>query len=357
MAIVPALRSAGISRVHLESSPMTNLAFIGCAHIHTPGFIHNINRRTDSVCVKYVWDHDLERASRRAAELPGAVVEASLEAILADSEIAAVIVCTETNRHIDIVPKVAAAGKHVFVEKPLGFAGADAKLMAEAIESTGLLFSTGYFSRGDAKLRFVKEQIEKGSFGKITRARMSNCHSGALGGWFDGEWRWMADPSIAGCGGFGDLGTHVLDILLWLFGPVAQATGQLDSGTARYEGCDETGEGMLRFESGVIATLAAAWDDIADPVRLLVSGTEGHAAIIQDKLYFQSKHVPTMDGSQPVRTAELPGAIPAGLDAFLDRVCGKSDDAPLVGASEAAYRNLVMEAIYQGAKESRWIRL
>ncbi|WP_395091408.1 Gfo/Idh/MocA family protein [Armatimonas sp.] len=336
---------------------MTNLAFIGCAHIHTPGFIHNINRRTDSVHVKYVWDHDLERAGRRAAELPGSVVEGSLEAILADTEIAAVIVCTETDRHKAIVPLIAAAGKHVFVEKPLGFSGADAKAMAEAIESAGVLFSTGYFSRGDAKLRFVKEQIEKGNFGKITRARMSNCHSGALGGWFDGEWRWMADPSIAGCGGFGDLGTHVLDILLWLFGPVAQATGQLDSGTARYEGCDETGEGMLRFKNGVIATLAAAWDDIADPVRLLVSGTEGHAAIIQDKLYFQSKHVPTMDGSQPVRTAELPGAIPAGLDSFLDRVCGKSDDAPLVGASEAAYRNQVMEAIYQGAKESRWVRL
>ena len=88
---------------------MTNLAFIGCAHIHTPGFIHSINRRTDSVRVKYVWDHDLERAGRRTAELPGSVFEGSLEAILADTEIAAAIVCTETNRHKDIVPSIAAA--------------------------------------------------------------------------------------------------------------------------------------------------------------------------------------------------------------------------------------------------------
>jgi predicted dehydrogenase len=334
---------------------MTTLALIGCAHIHTPGFIHNINRRTDSVKVKYVWDHDLARAEQRSKELAGSVVESDLDAILADPEVTAVIVCTETNRHTDVVPQIAAAGKHVFVEKPLGFSGADAKVMAEAIEKAGVLFSTGYFSRGDAKLRFVKEQIEKGHFGKITRARMSNCHSAAIGGWFDGEWRWMADPAQSGCGGFGDLGTHILDIVLWLFGPVAQVTGQLDSGLARYEGCDETGEGMLRFESGVIATLAAAWDDVADPVRLIVSGTEGHALIVHDKLYFQSKHVPTMDGSQPVRDAELPGPVPAGLDSFLDRVTGTSGDAPLVGASEAAYRNAVMEAIYTGAKESRWV--
>ena len=316
---------------------MTTLAFIGCAHIHTPGFIHNINRRTDSIKVKYVWDHDLARAEQRSKELAGSVVESDLDAILADPEVTAVIVCTETNRHTDVVPQIAAAGKHVFVEKPLGFSGADAKVMAEAIEKAGVLFSTGYFSRGDAKLRFVKEQIEKGNFGKITRARMSNCHSAAIGGWFDGEWRWMADPAQSGCGGFGDLGTHILDIVLWLFGPVAQVTGQLDNGLERYEGCDETGEGMLRFENGVIATLAAAWDDVADPVRLIVSGTEGHALIVHDKLYFQSKHVPTMDGSQPVRNAELPGPIPAGLDSFLDRVTGKSDDAPLVGASCVRY--------------------
>ena len=336
---------------------MTNLAFIGCAHIHTPGFISNINRRSDSVRVRYVWDHDHQRAVKRAAELPGSQVENNFDAILADATVSAVIVCTETNWHAGVVPQIAAAGKHVFVEKPLGFAGADALEMAAAIEKAGVLFSTGYFSRGDAKLRFVKEQIAKGAFGKITRARMSNCHSGALGGWFDGEWRWMADPTIAGCGGFGDLGTHVLDILLWLFGPVTQVTGQLDNGTARYTGCDETGEGMLRFESGVIATLAAGWDDVADPVRLIVSGTEGHAAIINNQLYFQSKHVPGMDGSQPIRNAELPGPIPAGLDAFLDRVSGKSADAPLVGALEAAYRNQVMEAIYTGAKEGRWVTL
>ncbi|MGC4044433.1 MAG: Gfo/Idh/MocA family oxidoreductase [Armatimonas sp.] len=231
---------------------------------------------------------------------------------------------------------------------------ADAASMAAAIEAKGLLFSTGYFSRGDAKLRFVKKQIEAGAFGKITRARMSNCHSGALGGWFDGEWRWMADPKVSGCGGFGDLGTHILDILLWFFGEVDSCTAQVDAGTNRYDGCDETGEGMLRFKSGTIATLAAAWDDVSDPVRLIVSGTEGYAAIINDRLFFQSKHVEGMDGTQPLRDAEIGQRVAAGLDAWIERV-SETGTPDLVGAKEAAYRSAVMEALYKGAASNSWV--
>lgn len=332
---------------------MTKVAFIGAAHIHTPGFIGNINKRENVSC-KYVWDHDLARAEKRANELPGAQATGDLNAVLGDPEVEAVLVCTETDRHEQVVLPAAAAKKHLFVEKPLGFAGADAYRMADAIEKAGVLFSTGYFSRGDAKLNFLKQQVEAGAFGKITRVRGSNCHGGALGRWFDTDWRWMADPKVAGVGAFGDLGTHSLDILLWIFGEVDRVTAQLDTGTGAYEGCDETGEGMLRFKSGVIGTLAAAWDDVDNPVSYLISGTEGHAAIINGRLHFRSNKVEGMDGSQPLRNAELPAGKPAGLDSFLNAVAGDKD-AALVGAREAAYRSAVMEAMYAGAKDGRWV--
>lgn len=328
---------------------MTTLAFVGCAHIHTPGFVRNIAGRADAVQVKHVWDHDTARAEKVAANLPGSSVEPSLEKILADDSVSAVVVCTETNRHADVVLPAAAAGKHLFVEKPLGFVADDAFQMAAAIEKAGVHFQTGYFMRGDGKLNFLREQIAAGAFGKITRVRGSNCHSGALGGWFDGEWRWMADPAISGCGGFGDLGTHSLDILLWLFGPVASCTAQIDPGTARYPGCDETGEGLLRFESGTIGTLAAAWDDLADPVGLIVSGTEAYAAIINGQLHYKKEGV--SDGKEPL--TDLPGKS-AGLDAFLETVTG-AGTPPLVGATEAAYRSAVMEALYAGARDGAWV--
>ena len=61
---------------------------------------------------------------------------------------------------------------------------------------------------------------------RVTRVRYSVCHHGAIGGWFDTEWRWMANPTESGCGGFGDLGTHGLDILLWWMGEIESATGR-----------------------------------------------------------------------------------------------------------------------------------
>ena len=329
---------------------MTTLAIVGCAHIHIDGFIKTLNSRPEFRC-KSVWDHDPARAEKCAAELSAAVAE-SFEAIYADPEIEAVIVCTETNRHEQVVLPGAAAKKHLFIEKPLGFGSADAYRMAEAIEAAGVIYQTGYFMRGDAKHLFLKEQIKNGAFGKITRVRGSNCHNGALGHWFDTEWRWMADPAIAGVGAFGDLGTHSLDILLWLLGDVTEVTAQIDPGTNAYDGCDETGEGLMRFVNGAIGTLAAAWDDVANPVSFLLSGTEGHAAIINGQLYFQSSHVEGADGKSA--WTQLSPSRPAGLEAFLDALTGK--DAALVGVREAAYRSAVMEAMYEGARRSVWMK-
>src|SRR5947199_10487753 len=112
--------------------------------------------------------------------------------------------------------------------------------MAGAIEKASLLFFTVYFMRVSPMHMFVKEELAKGHFGKVTRVRGSNCHSGSLQGWFDTEWRWMADPKIAGVGAFGDLGTHKLDILMWLFAGVEAVTADIRSVNGRYGDCDET---------------------------------------------------------------------------------------------------------------------
>lgn len=329
---------------------MTTIAFVGCAHIHTPGFVRLVSSREDVRC-KSVWDHDAARAEKRAAEL-GAEVVADFADIYADPEIDAVIVCTETNLHSSVVLPGAAAKKHLFVEKPLGVTGEDGWKMAAAVEASGVIYGTGLFMRGYPTHLFIKHQIEAGAFGKITRARGSNCHSGALGHWFDTDWRWMADPKQSGVGGFGDLGAHMLDILLWLLGDVTEVTAQVDEGTGVYPGCDEIGEGLLRFKSGAIGTLAAGWDDLADPMTLLVSGTEGFAAVINGELFFKSKHVEGADGKTP--WTDLPAAVPASLDAFLDAVGGGSADA-LVTVREAAYRGAVMAALYAGAESNAWV--
>jgi predicted dehydrogenase len=333
-----------------EPPKALTLAFVGCAHIHTPSYVGLLGKRPD-VKVKYVWDHDTARAARRAAELK-AKQAAELSEIWSDREVTAAVICSETNRHHDLVLASAAAKKHMFVEKPLGITARESAEMAAAIEKAGLLFTTGYFMRTQPHHLFLKDQVARGSFGKITRARGSNCHSGSLGGWFDKEWRWMADPKIAGVGAFGDLGTHSLDILMWLLGDVASVTADIKVVTGRYGDCDETGEAILRFRSGVIATLAAGWVDVDNPVSLLISGTEGHAAIVNDKLYFACKKIAGATGKEP--WLDLPPAQPAPMDQFVDAVAGKTG-LPLVTPHEAAARVSVMEAAYKGARAHAWV--
>lgn len=317
---------------------MKTVALLGAAHIHTPGFMKRLAQR-DGVALGCVWDHDRERRERWAAGMSARAIADPADA-LRDDAIDAVIVCSETVRHEALITAAAEAGKPMFVEKPLGMGGADARRMADAVEAHHVVFHTGFFQRGFAVNQFIKARIEDGSFGAITRARQSNCHEGALAGWFDTEWRWMTDPAQAGVGAFGDMGAHALDLLMWWLGPIAAATAVVGKAINRY-GCDEYGEGLLRFASGAAGTLAAGWVDVANPVTTIVSGTGAHAAVINGELYFACERIPGADGKSP--WTQLPAPAPAGYDLFLDWLEGKADTSQFVSARACAERNEAME--------------
>lgn len=328
---------------------MIHVALVGCAHIHTPGFAKRMNER-DDVTVKSVWDHNGDLAQKYAGELNTVVSE--LDAVWADAEVDAVVICSETDRHQPLVEAAAQAKKHMFVEKPLGMAAADAYAMAEVVDSAGVHFQTGYFQRGIPFNLFIKEQIEKGSFGQITRLRHSTCHGGSLGDWFTPDYLWMTDMAQAGVGGFGDLGTHSLDLMLWLLGDVSSVTALVDVAVDNYNGTDEFGEGLLKYKNGAIGSIAASWVDVAHPINLSISGTEGHAYVSNGQIYFKSSHVEGADGENP--WTDLPDAWPHSLELFFDAVGGKAD-VPLVGAHEAAIRSDVMEALYKAAQSGEWV--
>jgi predicted dehydrogenase len=328
------------------------VALVGGAHIHTPQYVGALRNATN-VKAKYAWDHDASRAQKRAGEL-GCKVAADLKEIWDDPEIAAVVVCSETNRHHDLVQAAAQARKHMFVEKPLGITARESFAMAEAIEKAGLLFTTGYFMRTAREHIFLREQVAAGNFGTITRVRGSNCHGGSLGGWFDGEFRWMADPKISGVGAFGDLGTHSLDIMMWMLGGIESATADIKIVTNRYPGCDESGEALLKFQNGVIGTLAAGWVDVENPVTLEISGTQGFASIVNGQLFYRSEKVKGATGREP--WSDLPHGTPPPIQQFLAALAGKPHEW-LVKPGEAAARVAVMEAAYRGAHSQSWVKV
>ena len=335
---------------------MKTIAFLGIAHIHTPGFIKRVNERKSQFTVKAVWDSQPARAKIAAEHLSCATVD-SYSDILNEGELDAVIICSETSIHRDLVEASAAAGVDLFVEKPLGMGAEDAYAMQRAIDAAGVTFQTGHFMRSMPVYRQLKAWIDAGVFGEITRIRHSNVHQGALAaifdpgrGPFEDGWLWMTDPALSGCGGFGDLGAHSLDILMWLMGDVESVTAQVDRRPDGYD-CDEYGEGMLRFSNGAIGTLAAGWLDVLRPQPVLVSGTGGVAYVDDDKLYVQSENLPGADGGE---WTDLPDALPHAFDLFLDAING--EDTTLISAKEAADRSAVMQAFYQAAATNSWVQ-
>ncbi len=274
---------------------MATIAFVGCAHIHTPGFVKRLRDRSgfpsSDTEVKYIWDPNPVRAEHTAKTLGQGEVVSNVKRIWKDPSITGVVIASETDLHKKLVAAAAGAGKHMFVEKPLGLASRDSQAMARTVGAAGVKFQTGYFNRGLAAYRFLRQEIEAGRFGTITRAEAWNCHAGALRDIFAAkpnepalDWRWMADPKRAGCGAFGDLGTHLLDILMWLMGDVKAVTANIRPVINRYEGCDEAGQALIQFANGATGTLTAGWVDVANPVSLMISGTHAHAAVINGQL-------------------------------------------------------------------------
>ena len=330
-------------------------AFLGVAHIHTPGFINALNKRRKDVLVKAVYDRDPARGELRSTELEGSSYTSSFESVIEDPEITSVVICSETIQHMELVTAAAKAGKHIFCEKPLGLGHDDAAAMAAAIKSAGITFQTGFFMRGTPVHQWIKGVVASGSLGKITRVRYTNCHHAALDGWFDTEWRWLTDPKLAGGGALLDLGAHVLDLIIDTYvpteGKIAKIAGALGSRGGRYGSeIDEYGSALLTFESGAIAELEASWVDpkLRSPVE--VFGTEGQIQLLNDGVRYFSKNVEGADGNQPVE--EFPAGAPNAFELFWDALLGRPLQVPLIGIDEAAYGSTIMEQIYNAAGRS-----
>ena len=326
------------------------LAMVGGAHIHAPDFANRMSR-AEHVETKYIWDPSRETARARQEVTGGEIVD-DVSVIYDDPDVDGVVVCSQTNLHTDLIPGAARAGKHLFIEKPVGMNGREASQIADIVEKSGVIFQTGYFMRSSGVNQKVRSLIQDGTLGDITRLRLSNVHSGAIGGWFDTEWRWMADLNQAGVGAFGDLGSHVFDLLLWFMegDKPKSCTGHIDTVLARYPGCDEYGEGMVTFESGAVATVAGGWVDHVNPNQVEVSGTKGHARVTNNQLYLR---IPEMDINPSEPFTDLPEDHKHPIELFFDAVSGQHN-LPLISANEAANVNQLVTEIYKAHKVKNW---
>ena len=345
---------------------MIKLGLLGASHIHTPGFSDRLKERYD-VDVVAVWDPDTAIAKKYANKLECSVA-ANTSSLLSIASLNAVVILSQTNLHEMLVQEAVGANKHCFVEKPLGLGLHDAFQIREAVIDAGVMFQTGYFKRGLPINLYLRQLINDSAFGDISRIRIDWGSEAVFKDKFNAstDWSWMADQSQAGVGAFGDLGTHSIDLLLFLMDKTSKleaVTASFSSPLNSYPDCEECGEALLRFENGTIATISSSWIDMAQPTSVIISGTEGHAAVHNPpgtndarggELFLISRNIKGATGLEPWK--DLPAPWPTPLDLFLDAVI---NDCPenLVSIGDAAHRCQVMDALIEAANDRRWVMI
>jgi predicted dehydrogenase len=143
------------------------------------------------------------------------------EALINDSEVNAIYVATPPGSHRDYSLRVAAAGKPCCVEKPMARSHAECVEMVEAFRQKNLPLFVAYYRRRLPRFLKAKEFIEAGRLGRITGVTYR--HSRLFRA--NAPYEWRLDPIHSGGGLLLDLGSHLLDLLDYLLGPLTAVSG------------------------------------------------------------------------------------------------------------------------------------
>lgn len=188
------------------------------------------------------------------AEAHGCSAADSYESILADDSIDGVIVATAHQSHLQLIQQAAAAGKHVFIEKPLTLTPADGRAAVEAAKAGGVLLQAGHQRRRMTANRMIKAMIDAGDLGDIQTVE---AHQSVPNGHKMPEQAWRWDPDQSPLGGMTSLGIHKIDTMQYFAGPIKAVSAFTRAG--RTKPIDETTVLAVEFESGALGSLTTSF--------------------------------------------------------------------------------------------------
>ncbi len=162
-----------------------------------------------------------DRQARATAEHPGAAVVGSVDDLLASGDVEMVVVATPNRFHVPIGIRALKAGRHVVVDKPIAMDVPEAETLIEAADRSGRILSVYQNRRWDGDFQTVRALVDGGSLGAIDSLEARFERWGVVGD----EWRELAEE--AG-GPHRDLGAHLVDQSLALFGGARRVFAQMD---------------------------------------------------------------------------------------------------------------------------------
>ncbi len=339
-----------------------------------------------------------EELARSGAESLGfARWTADWRALVADAGVEVVDITAPNHLHKEMALAAAAAGKHIYCEKPLALTGADALEMTQAAEAAGIKTLVGFNYLKNPAAGLAKEIVAGGDIGDIVHFR----------GTFDQDamadpratHSWRHEKALAGSGALGDLGAHVISMAEYLLGDVAEVCGQVqtviaerpmaaggggygaqagaDSPMRAVENEDQV-QFLVRFACGAAGAIEAS--RIASGRKLFlcweITGTRGALYFDQErmnelKLYraddpagrqgFRTIHVgpehPHYGAFFPIAGLGLGYNDQKLIEAY-ELLAGIAEGRPLYPDFRAAWKvSRVIDAVLRSAEERRWVNV
>ena len=201
----------------------------------------------------------------------GIALAESYERVLAERDIDAVVLATPHSQHCGEIVAAARAGKHVFVEKPLGLDVREAERAVRECAERRVTLAVGYNWRFQPALAEAKRMLEDGRLGRLLHIEGNFCGPSAYR--FAPE-HWRHDPAEVPAGGMTGRGVHVVDAMLYLAAsPIGSVFAQSDRLVHDF-GVDDTTSVLLRLRSGATAYLGTVIAT-AETWRLQIFGSTG----------------------------------------------------------------------------------
>ncbi|WP_099159569.1 Gfo/Idh/MocA family protein [Virgibacillus ndiopensis] len=346
------------------------VAIIGCGGIANGKHLPSLSKLKQVELIAFC-DIKVDKA-RKAAEEYGvsrAQVYEDYDQLLQDQSIDVVHVCTPNISHAEISIAALKAGKHVMCEKPMAKTSKEARLMVETAEKTGKKLTIGYNNRFRPDSQYLHKTCQRGGLGEIYYAKAHAIRRRAVP-----TWGVFLDEEKQGGGPLIDIGTHALDLTLWMMdnykpksvmGSTFHKLGKRENAANAWGPwnpekftVEDSAFGFITMQDGATITLESSWAlnslDV-DEAKCSLSGTEGGADMKDGlringenfgKLY--TTHVDLTAGG--VAFYDGDEESDAELEARLWIESIVNDTEPVVKPQEALVVTQILEAIYESAR-------
>ena len=215
-----------------------------------------------------VCSRSMQRATALAEQFGATRAYDDLGMMLAHVD--AVYVATPVHCHLEDARKILAAGKHLLLEKPLARTVAEAREIL-ALVAPGTFAMEGYMMKFHPAHAEIRKAVQAGSIGSVVQARAR------LGCWYpDIPGAWRQCPELAGGGALLDVGSHLVDLLRWILGPIRSIRALCNTQVFSYA-VEDSATAILEFETGAHGIVEAyfAMPDRLGTGVLELTGTQG----------------------------------------------------------------------------------